>query len=140
MNHSIVSFDPFHRLDRDFRTLLNFPFFARENEEFFAPAVDVRETDKEYQIKAELPGLEKDQVKLAFDEGVLTISGERREQKEEKSARTHRIECAYGEFSRSIQLPGGVDTAKISAEMKSGVLTVHCPKSGNANLRQIAIN
>ena len=140
MNHSIVSFDPFRGLDRDLRSLFNFPFPARESEEFFAPAMDVRETDKEYQIKAELPGLEKDQVKLAFEEGVLTLSGERREQKEEKSARYHRMECAYGSFNRSVQLPGGVDTGKISAEMKSGVLTVHCPKSGNTNSRQIAIN
>jgi len=140
MNHSIVSFDPFRGLDRDLRSLFNFPFPARESEAFFAPAIDVRESDKEYQIKAELPGLEKEQVKLAFDDGVLTLSGERKEQKEEKSSRTYRNECSYGFFSRSIQLPGGVDTAKISAEMKSGVLTVHCPKSGNANSRQIAIN
>ncbi len=140
MNHSIVSFDPFRGLDRDFHSLFGFPFAAHENENFFAPAIDVRETDKEYQIKAELPGLEKDQVKLAFDEGILTISGERHEQKEEKSARYHRMECSYGSFNRSVQLPGGVDTTKISAEMKSGVLTVHCPKSGDTNSRQIAIN
>ncbi|HVT34954.1 MAG TPA: Hsp20/alpha crystallin family protein [Nevskiaceae bacterium] len=95
----------------------------------WAPAVDIKETDKEYSVKAELPGVGKDDVKVDVQNGVLTLSGERKFEKEDKDAKHHRIERAYGSFTRSFVLPEDVLADKISAEHKDGVLCVHLPKT-----------
>ena len=93
------------------------------------PAVDVTETDQEYVVAAELPGVKKDDVKVSTEEGRLVLRGERKEQHEEKGRRMHRIERAYGSFYRSFELPDDVDASKIAAEFKDGVLNVHLPKT-----------
>lgn len=95
----------------------------------WAPAVDIQETDKEYLLKAELPEVKKEDVKVEFAEGVLTIEGERKQEKEEKGKRFHKIERAYGTFVRQFALPIEIDTAKLQAEFKDGVLNVHLPKT-----------
>ena len=95
----------------------------------WAPAMDVQETDKEYLIKADLPDVKKEDVKVAFEEGVLSVEGERKQEKEEQGKKFHRIERAYGKFVRRMAMPTDVDAGKIAAEFKDGVLNVHLPKS-----------
>jgi len=104
----------------------------------WVPVVDVMETDEEFQISAELPGVEKKDVKLSVENGVLLISG-RREQEEEKGKRYHKIERAYGNFARSFTVPETVDAEKVTAEFKNGVLTVRLPKSEKARPKSIEV-
>ena len=105
----------------------------------WAPAMDVMETEEEFQIRAELPGVEKEEVKLSVEEGVLTISGHRQQEKEEKGKRYHKIERAYGSFARSFTVPAAVDEQKVTAEFKNGVLTVRLPKSEKARPKSIEV-
>lgn len=95
----------------------------------WAPAVDISETDKEYLVKGELPGLKKEDVNIEVHSGVLTLSGERRSEKEDKGEKYHRVERAYGSFSRSFSVPENVDEKAIEADFKDGVVTVHLPKT-----------
>src|SRR5438034_3621880 len=94
----------------------------------WSPLVDISEDDKEYLIKAELPEVKKEDVKVTAEAGMLTIMGERRFEKEEKGKRYHRVERAYGTFGRSFSLPGDASPARVSAEFNEGVLTVHLIK------------
>jgi HSP20 family protein len=95
----------------------------------WAPTVDIAEDDKEYLIKAEIPEVDKKDVKVTVQEGVLTIQGERKQEKEENGRRFHRIERSYGSFVRSFSLPEDVAEDKVKAEFKDGVLFVHLPKA-----------
>ena len=98
------------------------------------PKVDVSETKKEYAISAELPGIDEKDVDVTLADGVLTIKGEKSEQKEheEKDKQVHWSERSYGSFRRSFRVPESVDTAKVAAEFKNGVLKVTLPKSSEA--------
>lgn len=95
----------------------------------WAPAVDVSETDKEFFIKAELPDIKKEDVKVTVEDGILTIQGERKLEKEEKGKKYHRIERSYGSFLRSFTLPDDADTTKVAAEVKDGMLNIRVPKT-----------
>jgi HSP20 family protein len=95
----------------------------------WAPLVDITEDEREFLVKAELPGLKREEVKVTVEEGVMTISGERKVEKEEKTKKYHRVERAYGKFERSFTLPDKADGTKIAAEFKDGVLMVHLPKT-----------
>ena len=106
----------------------------------WAPLVDISEDDKEYQIKAELPDVKKEDVKLSVEDGTLTITGERRFEKEEKGKKYHRVECAYGSFVRSFSLPDDASPGKVSAQFKDGVLRVHLTKTAKAPAQQIEVN
>ena len=103
------------------------------------PVADITEDDKEYVIKAELPDLKKEDVKVTVENGVLTIAGERRFEKEEKKKKYHRVERAYGTFVRSFALPDLADADKVKAEFKDGMLTVHVPKNEKAESRQVDV-
>ena len=105
----------------------------------WAPLVDITEDDKEYLIKAELPEVKKDEVKVAVENGVLTITGERKFEKEEKNKKYHRVERAYGSFVRTFIVPDDADADKVTAEFKDGVLKVHLPKSEKAKPKQIEV-
>lgn len=105
----------------------------------WAPAVDVSETDNEYTIKAEIPEVKKEDVKVTLQDGELTIQGERKQEKEEKGKRYHRIERSYGSFLRSFSLPVNVDDSKAKAEFKDGVLTLTLPKSEQAKPKAIDV-
>ncbi len=96
------------------------------------PAVDVTETDKAYEINAELPGMDEKNIEVKVADDVLTIKGEKREEKEEKNKDYYLSERSFGSFQRSFQVPNGVDTDKIEASFKNGVLTVTLPKSTEA--------
>ena len=105
----------------------------------WSPLVDIVESEKEYLIKAELPEMRKEDVRLTVENEVLTISGERKFEKEEKGRKHHRIERAYGSFMRSFSLPEGADGSKVTADYKDGVLHVHLPKSEKAKPKSIEI-
>src|SRR5881628_3902439 len=105
----------------------------------WAPLVDITEDDKEYLIKAELPEVKKDEVKVTVEHGVLTLSGERKFEKEEKNKRYHRVERAYGGFTRSFTLPDDADATKVTAEFKDGLLTVRVAKSERAQPKSVEV-
>lgn len=105
----------------------------------WAPLVDIVEDEHEYLIKAELPEVSKEHVKVTVQDEILTITGERRYEKEEKGKRYHRVERAYGSFARSFVLPEDADGDKVAAEFKDGVLTVHLPKSAQARPKSIDV-
>lgn len=98
----------------------------------WSPNVDIVEDEKEFLIKAELPEMKRDQIKVTLEDNVLTVAGERRQDKEEKNKRYHRIECEYGSFARSFTLPTGTQSDKVTAEFTDGVLRVHLPKDAKA--------
>jgi HSP20 family protein len=103
------------------------------------PPVDIAEDDKEYTIKVELPGVNKEDVRVSVEGGVLSITGERKAEKEEKNKKYHRIERSYGSFARSFTLPEGAAGDKVSAEFKDGVLRVHLPKDEAAKRKSIEV-
>jgi HSP20 family protein len=105
----------------------------------WAPAVDIEETDKEYVVKADLPDVKKEFVKVGIEGGVLSLEGERKQEKEEKNTKYHRVERVYGKFVRSLAVPTDVDQQKVAAEFKDGVLTVHMPKTAFARPRTVDV-
>ena len=105
----------------------------------WAPLVDIQETDKEYVIKAELPEVKKEDVKVAVEDGVLTLQGERKYEKEEKNKKFHRVERSYGKFVRSFSVPLDVDEKKLGADFHDGMLTVHLPKSETVKPKAIEV-
>jgi HSP20 family protein len=148
MNTTLTRWNPLRELE-DFqnRILSAFKPAARDNGNGqdalamaeWTPLVDVAETDKEYVITAELPEVKKEDVKVTLENGMLTITGERRFEKEEKNRKYHRIERAYGTFARSFALPNDGDTAKVDAEFKDGMLKVRVAKSEAARPKQIEV-
>ena len=105
----------------------------------WTPRVDVAEDDKEYVVNVELPGVKKEDVRGAVENGVLSISGERKTETEEKGKKYHRIEQSYGTFIRSFILPEGTSSDKISAEFRHGLLKVHVPKEEKAKTKAIEV-
>lgn len=106
------------------------PFDVKESLKVadFLPAVDIQETEKEYLLKVEIPEVKKEDVSVTVQENVLTITGERKLEKEEKGKKFHRIERSYGNFVRTFALPVDADETKIAAEYKDGLLLLHLPK------------
>mgnify|MGYP001445940108 FL=1 len=105
----------------------------------WVPSVDISESEGEYQIKAEIPDVKKEDVKVTLEDGVLTIQGERKQEKEEKGKKYHRIERSYGSFVRTFSLPDVIDEDKVKAEFKDGVLNLHLPKSEKAKPKAIDV-
>jgi len=105
----------------------------------WAPLVDIAEEDKEYLIKVELPEVQKDDVKVTVESGTLSISGERKAEKEEKGRKFHRVERFYGRFERSFSIPDDAQASNVKAEFKDGVLRVHLAKSEKARPKQIEV-
>ena len=132
---SIVRWEPFSAMDEMFNRFPSlfgrWPKFAAESEGTldWAPPVDISETGEEYLLRAALPAVKKEDVKVTVEDGMLTLSGERRQKEEEKSEKFHKVETFYGSFSRSFALPDAVDQAAIRAESKDGVLVIHVPKT-----------
>jgi len=131
---NLMRWEPFEAMDLMFN---RFPGFFRFDKpqlgtgEYFdwSPATDISETDKEYLIRAALPAVKKEDVRVTYENGVLTLRGERRQQEEQKDEKFHRVESYYGNFSRSFTLPDVIDEDAIKAESKDGVLTIHVPKA-----------
>lgn len=95
----------------------------------WSPSVDIGENDKEFLVKAEIPDVKKEDIKVNVEDGMLSICGERKVEKEEETMKFHRVERAYGRFERSFSLPAEADADKITSEYKNGILTVHLPKN-----------
>ena len=105
----------------------------------WAPRVDIAETDKAFVIKAEIPEVNKEDVKFTVDIGVLTFRGERKQEKEEKGKKFHRVERYFGSFTRSFTLPDNVDESKIKASFKDGMLNLQIQKTEKAKPKVIDI-
>jgi HSP20 family protein len=119
--------DEFNRLFDEF-----FDGFGLAPSGTFVPQVDVAEGDKEIKVSAELPGLDEKDVEVTLSNNVLTISGEKKDEKEDRGKNYYRMERSYGSFQRSISVPLEVDTDKVEATFKQGVLTVTLPKTAAA--------
>jgi HSP20 family protein len=140
----LTRWEPFREMDELFKGFG--PLFGRmpvarmgEGLEEFMPLADIVEREKEYLIKLDLPEVPKEDVKVLFDDGVLTIRGERKTVKEEKGEKVHRTERYFGMFERSFVLPEDVDVTAIRAESKDGVLTIHMPRVAVEKTRPVAI-
>jgi len=105
----------------------------------WTPACDIYEDGEEVVIRAALSGVEPKDVDIRFENGVLTLKGERKMEKEDKSENYHRVETSYGAFTRTFSLPATVDAEKIRAEAKNGVLAVHLPKKAEAKPKAIQV-
>jgi HSP20 family protein len=145
---NLVRWDPFRELEEvstRLNRLFSQPLGRRRIEDEgslmaeWAPAVDVQETEGEYLIKADLPDVKKEDVHVELQDGMLCLRGERRQEKEEKGKKFHRIERAYGQFERRLALPSEVDPQTVAAEFKNGVLNVHLPKSASAKPKAIEV-
>lgn len=144
-----LQWDPFRELDHFSQQLaqaMNRPAPSRreKRDEWllsadWAPSVDILEDDNAYTIKAELPEVKKDDVKVSVENGVLVMSGERLAEKEEKNRRYRRIERSHGSFVRSFTVPEDADAAKVSAAFKDGLLVVTLPKSEKAQPKTIDV-
>ena len=141
---TMVRWTPWQELEnmnRQISHLLDDSSFGTASEaDQWAPRVDIRETDDALLVQAELPGIDKKNIHLEVKDDVLTLSGERRYEKDVKEANAHRIERAYGRFSRSFSLPGNIDASQVNANMKDGVLEVRLPKRESAKPKAIAIH
>lgn len=115
------------------------PFWRRDFGFAVTPAVDIVEKDKAFEVTAELPGLDAKNIDIQLVDRMLTIKGEKQEEKEEKTKDRYVSERRYGSFRRTLQVPGSVDVEKIEASYKSGVLTVTMPKSAEAQKNQKTI-
>lgn len=145
---SLIKWDPFNELE-DISNRLN-RIFGRSTAPAttghetvkvtdWTPSVDITETETAYVIKAEIPEVKKEDVKVTVDNGVLTMQGERKMEKEEKGKKFHRIERSYGSFLRSFRIPDGVDETKAKADFKDGMITITLPKSEKAKTKAVEI-
>lgn len=132
---SLIRWEPFKEADEFFRSFASsfpshwrLPAELRSREFEWSPAADISETDKEYVVKAELPGVKREDVKVTVDDGVLTIAGQRKVENAEENEKSHRVERFYGSFARSFSLPEDADAASVRADSKDGVLNVYIPK------------
>jgi len=138
----LTPWEPFRELDDLFRryTAPGGRSLLHADQREWSPTADISETEKEYLIKAELPEVKREDVKVTLENGVITISGERKQEKEEKSQHEIRVESMYGSFSRSFSLPENIDPAGVRAEAKDGVLRIRIPKTEAAKPKTIAID
>ena len=98
----------------------------------FSPKMDLEETEKEYRITAELPGMEEKDVEVLLTGNSITLKGEKKEEKEEKGKSFYHVERSYGSFQRTVPLPEGIDLKKVDADFRNGVLTIKLPKTAEA--------
>lgn len=127
---------PREREDNDFFA----PFFSGSPFEFVAtPAIDLEETEKDIVVRAETPGMEKNEFSIELENDTLILRGEKKHKEEHKDRNVHRVECRYGRFDRRVALPAEVEADKAAAEYKNGVLTITIPKSESARRKAIAV-
>ena len=143
---NLIRWDPFREM-MTLRTAMARLFDSAmlgQRDDWLQPAswdvsMDVVENDDEYQVKASLPGINPDDLEITYNNNILTIKGEVKEEKEEEQRRYHLRERRYGSFSRSISLPSSVNADSISAAYEAGVLTLHLPKVEEAKPRRIQV-
>jgi HSP20 family protein len=144
---AIVRWEPFRELsslqtemNRLFNAAFDAPTGGNGGARRWTPAMDLLETDDAFVIRADLPGLSESDVNVELEEGVLTVSGERKIEHEDKREGFYRVERAYGSFSRSLTLPKGVDPEAVNASFDRGVLEVRVPKPEQRKPRKIEIS
>src|SRR5512137_1534764 len=140
----LTPFGEFERMKRDMDRLWDSflegaPRRRSEEREEWLPSLDVSETKNELVVKAEVPGMDRRDIDISLSDGVLTIKGEKKQEKEEKEADYHLVERSYGAFVRSVHLPKEVQGDKISASYKGGILKIVLPKSEEAKKKEIKI-
>lgn len=128
-----------NEINRVFDNLWGRPTEETELRGMWSPSVDIAETKDEIVVSADLPGLNKEDIKVNVENNVLTFSGERKQEKKDEGSNYHRLERSYGFFSRSFTLPATVKSDKIKAAYKDGVLRLSLPKAEEAKPRQIAV-
>ena len=133
-NSLTPSVDLFDRFFDDWRLPSLF-----SDEDTWVPAFDIKENDKEYEVTAELPGIDPKDIDITLSEGILSVKGEKKHEEEEKGEDYHRIERRYGSFHRSFRIPGKVDVDKIDANYKDGVLKLMIPKSEGSETKKIEV-
>jgi HSP20 family protein len=143
---ALVRWDPFRELDSlqgDMNRLFDRFFEGRQGNGGrsgrWSPAMDLAETDDSLILRADLPGMSEDDVNIEVRDGVLTVSGERKAEHEEKGEGYHRVERAFGSFSRSLTLPKGADPDRVEAKFDNGVLEVRVPKPEETQPTRIQI-
>ena len=142
---TIVRWEPFRELsslqsemNRLFNTAFDAP--AGTQARRWAPAMDLLETDEQFVLRADLPGMTESDVNIELEDNVLTVSGERKSEHESNGEGFHRVERLFGSFSRSLTLPRGVDPAAVTAQFDRGVLEVRIPKPEERKPRRIEIS
>lgn len=148
MKHEITKWEPMPDILslQDEMNRLFLDFFGRApagrrliSESLWAPVMDIEETKDDIIVKAEIPGMTKEDVKIQITGDLLTISGERKREEESKDKTYHRIERSYGQFQRMITLPSEVQSSKAKASYENGVLTIRLPKSEEVKPKEISI-
>lgn len=144
MAREIVRWDPFRELEnlrREMEKLFDSFLSERliDREFHWAPAIQIKELPDKYVLDVDVPGVKKEDLKIEVSDNILTISGERKEEKEEKDAQYHRREIVFGSFKRAIQLPTNIEADKISAKLENGVLHIEIPKSEKSRSKEIPI-
>ena len=144
---ALVRWKPFRNMyslqdeiNRMFEEFSGRPQDADDNMMRLVPAADVMENKDNFLVTAELPGIHKEDIRVTVQNNMLTVSGEKKKETENKGDTWHRVERNYGSFSRSFELPAMVDPGKIKAEFKDGVLTIELPKAEEAKPKEIAVN
>ncbi len=144
---SLIRWDPFADVENMFNRMMprlsRMPRLSLEEDGGvsveWTPSADISETDKEYLVRADLPGMKKEDVKVTYSDGLLTIQGERKQHKEETTEKFHRVENYYGSFSRAFTLPDNIKPDAIRCETKDGVLSVHIPKAEQKKPKEITV-
>ncbi len=130
----VVCRDDFDRLLDPFCSIL-----PRASEDYWVPPVDIEDADGHIEVQTELPGMKKDDIKVSVHDNILDISGERKNGKEEKGKTYYRIERCYGAFHRTIRLPTDVESDKVKASYKDGLLNISIPKSKSSERKKIEV-
>jgi len=143
---SLVHWDPFAEMQSLFAPMLSrstglLPRLSRDGDLTveWSPSADISETDKEYIIRAALPGIKKENIEVNLREGLITIAGDRKQEKEEKDEKFHRVESIYGSFTRSFSLPDNIKADAVRSDYKDGILSVHIPKAEKERPKQILV-
>jgi len=139
----LTRYEPFRELSRvqdELGRLFDERYTLRQGESLgWTPATDIYEDEEGLTLRFDLAGVDPKDVDIRFENGVLTLKGERHLEKEDKKDNYHRVELSYGAFNRSFSLPTTVDAEKIRAESKNGVLSVHLPKKAEAKPKSIQV-
>ena len=142
----LAKWDPFQEVDElmgRYSKPLDWPFrggrglMTRSSD--WAPRVDISETDEKFIVKAEVPGIDRKDIKIHVEDHILSIQGENKQEKEEEGEQFTRVERYYGTFNRSFSLPENVDEGKIDAEFKNGLLTLTIPKTESSKPKSIEV-
>ncbi|RKY78856.1 Hsp20/alpha crystallin family protein [candidate division KSB1 bacterium] len=139
---SLVKYNPLRNLMTNAFDVDRFfdDFWFGDTDSVWSPTVDIAENENSYEIKVDVPGMKKKDLNISFKDNVLTLSGEKKEEKEDKGKNFFRKERVYGKFQRSFRIPQDIDPEKIKAKYEDGVLTVEVPKTESTKAKEIAIN